>query len=109
VPSRFDTQASPSLAWLRAGQGAWHTFKSVDFRPPVSDYQLCLLQCKGEAQMILKVTVLKGGVDVFTAHIDVGQPSELSKGVKAALDEFHRVSPKTPLLDGDIQIKLDKA
>jgi hypothetical protein len=59
--------------------------------------------------MILKVTVLKGGVDVFTAHIDVGQPSELSKGVKAALDEFHRVSPKTPLLDGDIQIKLDKA
>ena len=72
-------------------------------------YQLCLLQCKGEAQMILKVTVLKGGVDVFTAHIDVGQPSELSKGVKAALDEFHRVSPKTPLLDGDIQIKLDKA
>jgi hypothetical protein len=29
--------------------------------------------------------------------------------VKAALDEFRRVSPKTPLLDGDLQIKLEKA
>ena len=59
--------------------------------------------------MILKVTVLKNGLDVFSVDIDVRQPSELSSGVKAALDEFHRVSPKTPLLDGDIQIKLDKA
>ena len=59
--------------------------------------------------MILKVTVLKSGVDVFSVDIDVRQPNELSTGVKAALDEFHRVSPKTPLLDGDIQIKLDKA
>src|SRR5476651_226803 len=66
--------------WLGSGtgMGLCHNFKTVDFRPPVSDYQLCLLQCKGEAQMILKVTVLKNGVDVFTAHIDVGQPSELS-------------------------------
>jgi hypothetical protein len=62
-----------------------------------------------EANMILKVTVLKSGVDVFSVDIDVRQPSELSTGLKAALDEFHRVSPKTPLLDGDIQIKLDKA
>lgn len=59
--------------------------------------------------MILKVTVLKSGVEVFSVDIDVGQPGELSTGVKAALDEFHRVSPKTPVLDGDIQIKLDKA
>lgn len=59
--------------------------------------------------MILKVTVLKSGADVFSVDIEVRQPSELSTGVKAALDEFHRVSPKTPLLDGDIQIKLDKA
>ncbi len=59
--------------------------------------------------MILKVTVLKQGVDVFSVDIDVRQPADLSTGVKAALDEFHRVSPKTPLLDGDIQIKLDKA
>jgi hypothetical protein len=59
--------------------------------------------------MILKVTVQKSGVDVFYVDINVGQPSELSTGVKAALDEFHRVRPKTSLLDGDIQIKLDKA
>lgn len=59
--------------------------------------------------MILKVTVLKQGVDIFSVDIDVRQPADLSTGVKAALDEFHRVSPKTPLLDGDIQIKLDKA
>jgi hypothetical protein len=109
VPSRFDTQASPSLVRLKAGHGSCYTFKSVDFLPPVSDYQLCLLQCKGEAQMILNVTVVKSGVDVFSVNIDVRQQSELSTGVKAALDEFHRVSPKTPLLDGDIQIKLDKA
>jgi hypothetical protein len=55
--------------------------------------------------MILNVTVVKSGVDVFSVNIDVRQQSELSTGVKAALDEFHR----TPLLDGDIQIKLDKA
>jgi hypothetical protein len=59
--------------------------------------------------MILKVTVLKNEVDVFSVDIDVRQPGELSTGVKATLDEFHRVSPKTPLLDGDIQIRLDKA
>jgi hypothetical protein len=64
---------------------------------------------QGEAQMILKVTVLKSGVDVFSVNINVGQRSELSTGVKAALDEFHRVNPKTSLLDGNIQIKLDKA
>ena len=58
--------------------------------------------------MILKVTVFKSGVDVFSVDINVRQPSELSIGVKAALDEFHRVSPKTPLLEGDLQIKLDK-
>ena len=59
--------------------------------------------------MILKVTVLKDGNDIFSVNINVQQPSELSTGVKAALDEFHRVSPQTPLLDGDLQIKLDKA
>jgi hypothetical protein len=59
--------------------------------------------------MILKVTISQKGVDVFSVNIDVRQPSELSTGVKAALDEFHRVSPKTPLLEGGIQIKLDKA
>jgi hypothetical protein len=47
-----------------------------------------------EALMILKVTVLKGSVDIFSVNIDVRQPSELSTGVKAALDEFRRVSPK---------------
>jgi hypothetical protein len=59
--------------------------------------------------MILKVTVLKDGADIFSVNIEVRQPGELSTGVKAALDEFHRVSPQTPLLDGDLQIKLDKA
>ena len=59
--------------------------------------------------MILKVTVLKSGVDIFSVDINVDQPSELSTGVKAALDEFHRVSRKTSLLDGDVQIRLDKA
>lgn len=59
--------------------------------------------------MILKVTVLKQGIDIFSVDIDVRQPADLSTGVKAALDELHRVSPKTPLLDGDIQIKLGKA
>jgi hypothetical protein len=58
--------------------------------------------------MILKVTVLKNGADIFSVNIDVQKPNELSAGVKAAIDEFHRVSPKTPLLDGDLQIKLDK-
>jgi hypothetical protein len=47
-----------------------------------------------EALMILKVTVLKGSVDIFSVNIDVRQPRELSTGVKAALDEFRRVSPK---------------
>jgi hypothetical protein len=59
--------------------------------------------------MILKVTVLKDGADIFSVNIEVRQPGELSTGVKAALDEFRRVSPHTPLLDGGIQIKLDKA
>jgi hypothetical protein len=59
--------------------------------------------------MILKVTVFKDGADIFSVNIEVRQPGELSTGVKAALDEFHRVSPQTPLLDGDLQIKLDKA
>jgi hypothetical protein len=59
--------------------------------------------------MILKVTVFKDGNDVFSVDINVQQPSELSTGVKAALDEFYRVSPHTQLLDGNIQIKLDKA
>ncbi len=59
--------------------------------------------------MILKVTVFKSGVDVFSVDINVQQSNELSSGVKAALDEFHRVSPKTSLVDGDLQIRLDKA
>ena len=59
--------------------------------------------------MILKVTVLKCGANVFSVDIDVPHPGDLSSGVKAALDEFHRVSPQTSFLDGDIQIKLDKA
>ncbi len=58
--------------------------------------------------MILKVTVLKSGDDVFSVHIDVGHQTELSTGVKAALDEFQRLSPKTKLLGGNIHIKLDK-
>ncbi len=58
--------------------------------------------------MILKVTVLKSGDDVFSVHIDVRDQTELSTGVKAALDEFQRLSPKTKLLGGDILIKLDK-
>ena len=37
--------------------------------------------------MILKVTVLKQGVDIFSVDIDVRQPADLSTGVKAALDE----------------------
>ena len=41
--------------------------------------------------------------------MDVRRPIDLSTSVKAALDEFRRVSPKTSLLDGDIDIKLDKA
>ena len=45
----------------------------------------------------------------FPSILTFSQPSELSTGVKAALDEFHRVSPKTSLLEGDLQIKLDKA
>jgi hypothetical protein len=59
--------------------------------------------------MILKVTVLKGGADIFSVNIDVRKPADLSTGVKAALDELHRVNPKTSLLDGNIQIKLEKA
>lgn len=59
--------------------------------------------------MILKVTVLKSGAEVFSVNIDVREQAELSTGVKAALDEFYRLSPKTKLLGGDIQIKLDKA
>jgi hypothetical protein len=61
-----------------------------------------------EARMILKVMVLKSGDDIFSVHIDVRDQTELSTGVKAALDEFQRLSPKTKLLGGDIQIKLDK-
>jgi hypothetical protein len=60
-----------------------------------------------EARMILRVTVLKSGVDIFSVDIDVRHPSGLSTGVKAALEELHRVNPQTPLLEGDIQIKLD--
>ena len=41
--------------------------------------------------MILKVTVLKNGADIFSVNIDVGKPSELSTGVKAALDELHKI------------------
>jgi hypothetical protein len=67
-----------------------------------------LLQRK-EARMIFTVTVFKKGKKVFAVDINVGQPGELSTGVKAALDEFHRVSPETSLLDGDLEIKLDKA
>jgi hypothetical protein len=59
--------------------------------------------------MILKVTVMKKGADIFSVNIDVGRPSELSTGIKAALDELHRVNPKASLLDGDLQIRLDKA
>jgi hypothetical protein len=59
--------------------------------------------------MILKVTVLKKGADIFSVNIDVGSPSELSTGIKAALDELHKVNPKASLLDGDLQIRLDKA
>jgi len=59
--------------------------------------------------MILKVTVQKGGAHIFSVNIDVRKPGELSAGVKAALDELHRVSPKTSLLDGDIQVKLERA
>ena len=59
--------------------------------------------------MILKVTVLKGGSNIFSVNVDVRKPAELSTGVKAALDEFHRVSPNTSLTDGDIQIKVEKA
>jgi|GEM_PF-1315192 hypothetical protein len=58
--------------------------------------------------MILKLTVLKNGDDVFSVHIDVRDQTELSTGVKAALDEFQRLSPKTKLLGGDILILLDK-
>ena len=58
--------------------------------------------------MILKLTVLKSGGDVFSVHIDVRDQTELSTGVKAALDEFLRLSPKTKLLGGDVLIKLDK-
>jgi hypothetical protein len=59
--------------------------------------------------MILKVTVLQKGVDIFSVNIDVRHPGELSTGVKAALDELHRVRPNLPLLDGDLQIQLTKA
>jgi hypothetical protein len=58
--------------------------------------------------MILKVTVLKNGADIFSVNIDVGRPSELSTGVKAALDELHRIGTKASLLDSHIEIKLDK-
>jgi hypothetical protein len=59
--------------------------------------------------MILKVTVVKGGSDIFSVNVDVRRPGELSTGVKAALDELHRVSPKTSLMDGDVHIKVEKA
>jgi len=59
--------------------------------------------------MILKVTVQKRGSDVFSVNVDVRKPSEVSTGIKAALDELHRVSPNTSLMDGDLQIKLEKA
>jgi hypothetical protein len=58
--------------------------------------------------LIVKVTVLKNGVDIFLVEIDVQLPSDISTGVKAALDEFRRVSPNTSLLDGDVDIKLNK-
>jgi len=58
---------------------------------------------------ILKVTVLKQGVDVFSVNIDVPKSGDLSTGVKAALDEFHRTNPHIPVLDGHIEIKLEKA
>lgn len=80
----------------------------LTFSPPEPMSQAPVSANK-EAQMILKVTVLKNGVDIFSVDIDVKQPSELSAGVKAALDEFHRVSPKTPVLDGGLQIQIDKA
>jgi hypothetical protein len=59
--------------------------------------------------MILKVTVRKGINDIFSVNVDVRKPAELSTGIKAALDELQRVSPKTSLMDGDIQIKVEKA
>ncbi|HUB65450.1 MAG TPA: hypothetical protein VL996_13575 [Methylocella sp.] len=59
--------------------------------------------------MILKVTVAKNGADIFSVNIEVRDQNELSTGVKVALDEFHRVNPKTSLLDGKVQIKIDRA
>lgn len=59
--------------------------------------------------MIFKVTVLKHGSDVFSVNVDVRKPAELSTGIKAALDELHRVNPKTSLMDGDVHIKVEKA
>jgi hypothetical protein len=61
-----------------------------------------------EVRMILKVTVLKSGDDIFSVHIDVRDQAELSTGVKAALDELQRLRPKTKLLGGDVLIMLDK-
>ena len=58
---------------------------------------------------ILKVTVLKQGVDVFSVNIDVPKPGDLSTGVKAALDEFRRTNPHISVLDGDLVVKLEKA
>jgi len=107
------SERPPSIAGFPAQGAAFSPSRLVVSRltfvreNPISIRRM--LQCKGEAQMILKVTVLKSGVDVFSVNINVGQPSELSTGVKAALDEFHRVNPKTSLLDGNIQVKLDKA
>jgi len=68
-----------------------------------------LAQTAKETKMILKVTVRKGSSDVFSVNVDVRKPAQLSTGVKAALDELHRVSPNTSLMDGDIQIKVEKA
>jgi hypothetical protein len=58
--------------------------------------------------MILKVTVFKSGTDIFSIHIDVRDASELGTGVKAALDELRRLKPQTPLLEGDIQVRIEK-
>jgi hypothetical protein len=113
LPDHIDqaerTSAFPSLGSRRKARHLALVVSRLTFvrENPISIRRM--LQCKGEAQMILKVTVLRSGVDVFSVNINVGQPSELSTGVKAALDELHRVNPKTSLLDGNIQIKLDKA
>ena len=59
--------------------------------------------------MIFKVTVFKGGSEVFSVNINVAHLGEFSTGVKAAVDEFHRLKPQTSLTDGDLNIKIEKA